>query len=98
VTDATTAQVPEPYPPGIDELHTVRKVAGKEVGMRRSVYPKWVRAQRMTAAAATDGLYGMGMAVGLARGVLELWPTLTAAQQHDLQVAMLAGGREARGQ
>jgi hypothetical protein len=94
VTDATTI---EPHPPGLDELHTVRKVAGREVGMRRSVYPKWVRAQRMTAAAATDGLYGMGMAVGLARGVIDLWPHLTAIQQHDLQVAMIAGGREARG-
>lgn len=94
MTDATTI---EPHPPGLDELHTIRKVAGKEVGMRRSVYPKWVRAQRLTAAAAQDGLYGMGMAVGLARGVIDLWPTLTPIQQHDLRVAMTTGGREARG-
>lgn len=96
MTDATTTPMPEPYPPGIDELQAVRKVTGREVGMRKSVYPKWVRAGRMTATTAEYEQRGMGMALGLARGMLELWPQLSAIQQHDLRVAMNAGASEAR--
>jgi hypothetical protein len=96
VTDATTATVPEPYPPGIDELQAIRRVTGREVGMRKSVYPRWVKGGRMTPTTAEYEQRGMGMALGLARGMLDLWPQLTAMQQHDLRVAMIAGGREAQ--
>lgn len=96
MTDATTDAMPEPYPPGIDELQMVRKVAGREVGMRKRVYPRWVKDGRMTPTTAEYEQRGMGMALGLARGMLDLWPQLSAIQQHDLRVAMNAGAAEAR--
>lgn len=96
MTDSTAAPMPEAYPPGIDELQMVRKVTGREVGMRKRVYPRWVKDGRMTATSAEYEQRGMGMALGLSRGMLDLWPQLSAIQQHDLRVAMNAGAAEAR--
>lgn len=96
MTDATTAKPIEPHPPGLDELHIVRKVTGRELGMRKRLYPAWVKAGRMAATSADFERDGMGLALGLARGMVMLWPKLTAEQRYELRMSMADGAREAQ--